>query len=103
MVLQNVPQKLKPSRWAVLGDDNSQNPASDTRSRRRPEGHRRTFRAEGLQMSSSVYTVYMVVARRDPAKHYTGITRLMVDERLACHNAGKVAHTAKFGPWRIET
>ena len=87
----------------MLGGDNSQNPASDTRSRRRPEGRKRAFRVESLQMPSTVYTLYILVSRRDPAKHYTGITRLMVDERLACHNAGKVAHTAKFGPWRIET
>ena len=33
---------------------------------------------------------------------YTGITDDL-DARLRKHNSGSVAHTAKYGPWKIKT
>ena len=49
------------------------------------------------------YTVYILRSSRDPSRHYTGLTELPVHERLAYHNAEKVPHTAKYGPWCVET
>ncbi len=49
-----------------------------------------------------MFYVYILVSGVDASKHYTGITRDLA-ARLAQHNAGECAHTAKFRPWRIET
>jgi len=46
--------------------------------------------------------VYILVSEADPARHYVGSTRDL-QARLAAHNAGKVRHTAKHRPWRMET
>lgn len=54
-------------------------------------------------MDEGPFTVYILVSLRDPSRHYTGITRLTAEARLAYHNAGKVPHTARWRPWRVET
>ncbi len=46
--------------------------------------------------------VYILVSELDPDRHYTGLTEEL-QGRLKAHNAGKVPHTAKHKPWRIET
>jgi predicted GIY-YIG superfamily endonuclease len=46
--------------------------------------------------------VYILVRESDPNRHYIGSTADL-NARLAAHNAGRVAHTAKHKPWRIET
>ena len=44
--------------------------------------------------------VYVLRSERDPARHYVGLTT-DVRSRLADHNAGGSAHTAKYRPWRL--
>jgi predicted GIY-YIG superfamily endonuclease len=44
--------------------------------------------------------VYILRSEIDPKRHYTGMTDDLKD-RLRRHNAGEVAHTAKYGPWKI--
>jgi putative endonuclease len=46
--------------------------------------------------------VYILQSRADPLRFYTGIARDL-RERLKRHNAGEVAHTSKFKPWRVNT
>ncbi len=46
--------------------------------------------------------VYILVSEIDPQRHYVGLTGDLA-ARLAAHNAGKISHTAKHQPWRIET
>jgi len=46
--------------------------------------------------------VYILVSELDPDRHYTGLPEEL-QGRLKAHNAGKVPHTAKHKPWRIET
>jgi predicted GIY-YIG superfamily endonuclease len=46
--------------------------------------------------------VYILVSEADQTAHYTGLTEDL-QERLRAHNAGKVAHTAKRRPWRLQT
>ena len=46
--------------------------------------------------------VYTLVSELDPDRHYVGLTDNL-ETRLASHNSGKVAHTRKYRPWRIET
>jgi putative endonuclease len=46
--------------------------------------------------------VYILVSESDPDRHYVGSTSDL-DVRLAAHNAGKVSHTSKHKPWRVET
>jgi predicted GIY-YIG superfamily endonuclease len=46
--------------------------------------------------------VYILTSVSDPEHHYTGITDDL-KARLATHNAGKVAHTSKYAPWRLNT
>jgi len=46
--------------------------------------------------------VYILASEQSPGAHYTGLTDDL-HARLKKHNAGKVTHTAKFRPWRIET
>jgi len=38
----------------------------------------------------------------DPSRHYVGSTDDL-RARLKAHNSGKVQHTAKFKPWRLNT
>ena len=44
--------------------------------------------------------VYVLQSVPEPDQFYTGLTK-DVDLRLAHHNAGQSAHTAKFKPWRL--
>ena len=46
--------------------------------------------------------VYILVSESDESRHYTGITD-KIDARLKAHNEGKVPHTSKYRPWKIET
>jgi putative endonuclease len=46
--------------------------------------------------------VYILASESDPDRHYIGSTADL-DARLTAHNAGKVAHSSKHEPWRIET
>lgn len=53
-------------------------------------------------ISTHFHYVYLLRSLSNPDRHYTGLTDDLT-ERLACHNAGKCAHTSKFVPWQIET
>ena len=44
--------------------------------------------------------VYVLRSDRDPSRHYVGLTA-DVRSRIAEHNAGASAHTAKYCPWRL--
>ena len=44
--------------------------------------------------------VYILQSVRHPRRHYRGLTSDL-DQRLAEHNAGSVASTARFRPWKI--
>jgi putative endonuclease len=46
--------------------------------------------------------VYTLTSQADPSHHYTGLTDDL-DKRLKAHNSGKVPHSAKHRPWKIET
>jgi len=46
--------------------------------------------------------VYLIETARRPTHRYVGLTSDL-KQRLAEHNAGKSAHTSKFGPWRLVT
>ncbi|MFM8683206.1 MAG: GIY-YIG nuclease family protein [Chthoniobacterales bacterium] len=46
--------------------------------------------------------VYILVSETNPVRHDVGSTADL-DARLAAHNAGKVSHTSKYKPWRLET
>jgi len=46
--------------------------------------------------------VYILVSETNPVRHYVGSTSDLTT-RLAAHNAGKVSHTSKHKPWRLET
>ena len=46
--------------------------------------------------------VYILVSESDTDRHYVGSTSDLT-ARLAAHNAGKVSHTSKHKPWRLET
>jgi putative endonuclease len=46
--------------------------------------------------------VYILRSLSDPDRHYVGTTHDL-RERLDRHNAGIVSHTAKYGPWQIQT
>ncbi len=46
--------------------------------------------------------VYILESLNDPTKHYTGLTDDL-RARLKSHNAGRVSHTSKFRPWRLNT
>ena len=53
-------------------------------------------------MNADFSYVYILQSESDPARFYAGLTDNLKD-RLRRHNAGEVAHTAKFRPWRIKT
>jgi putative endonuclease len=57
---------------------------------------------KGKPMDGPFYYVYMLQSLSNPARFYVGMTQDL-RERLKAHNAGKVPHTSKFLPWRIET
>ncbi|TAL33489.1 MAG: GIY-YIG nuclease family protein [Alphaproteobacteria bacterium] len=46
--------------------------------------------------------VYILQSIEDPERHYVGSTDDL-RQRLKAHNDGKVPHTSKFKPWRINT
>ena len=46
--------------------------------------------------------VYVLISEHDPDAHYTGLTDDL-QERLRAHNAGRVTHTWKLAPWRLQT
>ena len=48
------------------------------------------------------YYVYILVSESDESRHYTGLTENPTG-RLKEHNSGKVPHTSKYRPWRIES
>ncbi len=49
-----------------------------------------------------MFYVYILICMKDPDRHYTGVTDDL-RRRLADHNSGKVPHTSKFKPWRLNT
>lgn len=53
-------------------------------------------------MEGQFYYVYMLQSIDPPGHWYAGLTENLA-ARLKAHNAGKVPHTSKFAPWRIET
>jgi len=46
--------------------------------------------------------VYILQSELDPLRFYVGLTDDLRN-RLPTHNAGKVAHTSKYRPWRLKT
>jgi putative endonuclease len=46
--------------------------------------------------------VYILQSLEDQERYYVGSTDDL-KERLKYHNAGKVPHTSKYKPWRINT
>lgn len=46
--------------------------------------------------------VYILQSLTNAEHFYTGITDDL-NARLSKHNSGAVAHTAKYGPWRIKS
>lgn len=46
--------------------------------------------------------VYILKCIAEPDRHYVGATDNL-PKRLSDHNAGKVSHTSKFKPWRLNT
>lgn len=46
--------------------------------------------------------VYVLQSKTDSNRFYTGCT-LDLRKRLAQHNNGEVAYTAKWKPWKIKT
>jgi putative endonuclease len=53
-------------------------------------------------MDGTFCYVYMLQSVNHPEHWYVGLTHDL-HERLQYHNAGKVSHTSKYLPWRIET
>ena len=56
-------------------------------------------RASSTGMSSK-RIVYIIRSRRDPARHYIGLTADL-PARLASHNAGESPQTRSFVPWAL--
>lgn len=46
--------------------------------------------------------VYILVSEINPCRYYIGSTAHL-NAHLAAHNSGKVSHTSKYKPWRVET
>lgn len=44
--------------------------------------------------------VYILQSIKDPERHYVGSTDDL-RQRLKFHNDGKVPHTSKYKPWRV--
>ena len=53
-------------------------------------------------MDGDFWYVYTLRSITPPGHWYVGMTEDL-QERLKAHNGGKVPHTSKFLPWRIET
>ena len=56
----------------------------------------------GEMMKCNFTYVYTLQSLSDPDRYYIGLTEDL-ENRLETHNAGRVLHTAKHLPWRIET
>jgi predicted GIY-YIG superfamily endonuclease len=48
------------------------------------------------------YCVYILVSELDESRHYIGLTENL-EARIKAHNEGKVPHTSKYCPWRVES
>lgn len=46
--------------------------------------------------------VYILQSETDAERHYTGITDDLT-QRLEKHNAGRVRHSSKYRPWKLQT
>ena len=46
--------------------------------------------------------VYILQSETDTERYYVGLTGDLRN-RLPSHNAGRVAHTSKYRPWRLNT
>jgi predicted GIY-YIG superfamily endonuclease len=46
--------------------------------------------------------VYIIVSESNPDRHYTGLTHDL-EKRLCAHNAGRVPHSSRHRPWKLET
>jgi putative endonuclease len=46
--------------------------------------------------------VYILQSISEPERYYVGITDDL-KKRVHSHNAGQVAHTSKYKPWRVNT
>ena len=46
--------------------------------------------------------MYILQSEADPERHYVGFTEDL-KERLSRHNTGRVPHTSKHSPWRIQS
>ena len=46
--------------------------------------------------------MYIVVCDSDETRYYTGLTEDL-ETRIRAHNRGRVPHTSKFRPWKLET
>jgi predicted GIY-YIG superfamily endonuclease len=53
-------------------------------------------------MDGKFWYVYMLQSVAYPEHYYVGLTENLAD-RLKTHNDGKIPHSSKFLPWRIET
>jgi predicted GIY-YIG superfamily endonuclease len=61
---------------------------------------RRSPKGEGGREGGVIYLY--ILQSEDGAHFYVGMTHDLV-ARLKMHNAGKVTHTAKHGPWGVRT
>ena len=48
------------------------------------------------------FYVYVLQSLSAPERHYVGYTENL-HVRLQKHNAGEVAHTSKYRPWKVQT
>ncbi len=55
-----------------------------------------------MPAQTELYYVYILRTEKKPLRHYTGYSR-NPQRRLKAHNLGKSKHTAKYGPWILET
>ena len=46
--------------------------------------------------------VYILQSEVEPERYYVGLTEDLRN-RLPSHNAGRVPHTSKYRPWRLNT
>lgn len=53
-------------------------------------------------MPNTFHYVYILTSEVNETHHYIGLTDNL-EHRLKIHNAGQVAHTTKYKPWKIET
>jgi predicted GIY-YIG superfamily endonuclease len=70
--------------------------------RAKPKAKSHKAKPDGDRAVRNFHYVYILVSENEPERHYTGLTDNL-EKRLAAHNAGQCAHTAKYRPWKIET